>query len=278
MKKDFYEIFVKTIDKLLPLLLLCTVGMVFLDLLTEEKITNISSLHWVAFIATFAYIIILWLMRTYFARKRTDVYKLDKWIQYDKQRIEIEEQMDALSMQLMNSDITKYIDINRLIFSGQSQLGGKGLINYNTFLQQFGLEKGTIKLKENSGAFLTPFNKKGDQLYKTCREILSDTGIFLQRSDNYVDKDDILMNIVSLIVQSEIIIVNIDGRNPNVYYELGIAHALGKPTILLSEIENGLIDKEFDIKQKYIIFYRNYSDLKDQLLVKITQIRKSRNT
>lgn len=278
MKKDFYETFVKTVDKLIPLLLLFVVGMIFFDFTTEEKITNISSFHWATFIGVFAYIIILWLMRTYFARKRTDVYKLEKWMQYDKQRIEIEEQMDALSKQLMNSDMSKYIDINRLIFSGQSQLGGKGLINYNTFFQQFGLEKGTIKLKENSGAFLTPFNEVGDQLYKACREILSDIGIFLQRSDNYVDKDDILMNIVSLIVQSEVIIVNIDGRNPNVYYELGIAHALGKPTILLSQIENGLIDKEFDIKQKYIIFYRNHSDLKDQLLVKISQIRKSEST
>lgn len=272
MNKRFYEELVKALDKLIPAIALASLLYVLYDILSVDKI-SIDNVPWHIVIIVTIYIVILWICRSYFAQKQTDIYKLEKWIKYDKQRIEIEEQMDALSIQLLNSDVSKYIDINRLIFSGQSQLAGKGLINYNTFFQQFGLEKGIIKLKENSAAFLTPFNKTGDQLYRKCREILSDAGIFLQRSDNYVDKDDILMNIVSLIVQSEIIIVNIDGRNPNVYYELGIAHALGKPTILLSQTQHDLADTGFDIQQKYIIFYENFSDLKDQLLIKINQIK-----
>ena len=95
----------------------------------------------------------------------------------------------------------------------------------------------------------------------------------MQRTDNYVEKEDIMMNIVSLIVQSEIVIVNINGRNPNVYYELGIAHAIGKPTILLSETKFESDDIAFDLRQKRIIMYSSMQDLEQQLLYQISRLK-----
>lgn len=264
---------IKIIDTMLPIIIAGLSGVIVTEFILKDPDLSTVTRWPILGVVVIEIVMIIWL-RVHLSRKHSDVYKLDTWIKYDKKRIEIEEQMDALSKQLMNSDVSKYIDVNRLIFSGQTHLSGKGLIDYNAFFQQFGLDKGAIKLNENSGAFLTPFNETGNFLYKMCQGILSDAGIFLQRSDNYVDKDDILMNIVSLIVQSELIIANIDGRNPNVYYELGIAHALGKPTILLSERKNNLEDIGFDIQQKYVILYKDYSDLREQLLIKISQIRR----
>ena len=95
----------------------------------------------------------------------------------------------------------------------------------------------------------------------------------LKKTDNQVEKDDILMNIVSLIVKAELIIVNINGQNPNVYYELGIAHAIGKPTILLSRTNLGLEDIGFDIRQKRIIMYRSDRELEQQLLYQVSRIK-----
>ena len=126
-----------------------------------------------------------------------------------------------------------------------------------------------MKVNKGSAVFLTPFNSEGDMLYRKCQQVLSDAGIFLRRSDNFVEKDDILMNIITLIVQSELIIVNIDGRNPNVYYELGIAHALGKSTILLSKRKGNLVDAGFDIRQKKIVLYETMEDLENKLLYQI---------
>lgn len=173
----------------------------------------------------------------------------------------------------MRSDIAQYIDVNRLPFDGQKGLWSSNLLNYDNFFEQAGLRKDAIKIREGSALFLTPFSKESDELFKRCRAILGDMGMFLQRTDNYVEKDDILMNIITLIVQSELIIVNIDGRNPNVYYELGIAHALGKTTIIISEMD--FMDDEigFDIRQKRIIMYRNYEDLERQLLYQINRLR-----
>ena len=44
------------------------------------------------------------------------------------------------------------------------------------------------------------------------------------------------------------------GSRPNVFYELGYAHALGKPTILLAERGREL---PFDIRGYRCIFYDN---------------------
>ena len=64
------------------------------------------------------------------------------------------------------------------------------------------------------------------------------------------------------MVKARIIIANISNRNPNVCYELGIAHMMGKPTILLCRKGT---DVPFDLKQKYIIFYDNEEELSCKL-------------
>lgn len=253
------------------------VAVTVLKFIEKDFLSGNSSFALVVLGAVIIEILSLVVHRIYYERKTNDTYKLQEWLKYDKKRIEIEQEMERLSMQLANSDISKYLDLNRMIFDGQSQVAEHGLVNYTSFFQQFGIEQDKVNVKKDSAVFLTPFSKSGDKLFRVCQQTLSDVGIFLQRSDNYVQKDDILMNIISLIVQSEIVIANIDGRNPNVYYELGIAHAIGKPTILLSRRKTNddvLAKVDFDIRQKRIVLYESFDDLKNSLLSQITMIQK----
>ena len=71
------------------------------------------------------------------------------------------------------------------------------------------------------------------------------------------------------MVRSRLVIANIDGRNPNVFYELGIAHAIDKPTIIISK---SVPDIEIDIKSKYLLLYKNEQDLKEQIRKNLTKI------
>jgi hypothetical protein len=64
----------------------------------------------------------------------------------------------------------------------------------------------------------------------------------------------ILQDIVQGIVESEIVIADITPENQNVFYELGYAHALGKPTVLLAERGKEL---PFDISGYRVLFYDN---------------------
>ena len=204
---------------------------------------------------------------------KKETYKLDKLIRYSKKREELEEEISLLTRELMHSDLSEYLNVNRLVFEGQNIIGNSKSINYKMFLKQFGLLNDNIEIRKNSAVFLTPFTEEGEHLFRDCQKILSNVDIFLQRTDNYVEKEDIMMNIVSLIVQTEIYIVNINGRKPKLYYELGIAHAIGKPTILLSETKFESDDIAFDLRQKRIIMYSSMQDLEQQLLYQISRLK-----
>lgn len=209
----------------------------------------------------------------FYNRKNSGIDKLNELMRYNQKREEIEQEIESLTRELMRSDVAQYIDTNRLVFDGQKDILRSNILSYDNFLEQAGIRKDSIEIRKDSALFLTPFSREGDELFRRCRAILGEMGIFLQKTDNYVEKDDILMNIITLIVQSELIIVNIDGRNPNVYYELGIAHALGKATVILSKIDFMHDDIGFDIRQKRIVMYRDYGDLERQLLYQISRLR-----
>jgi nucleoside 2-deoxyribosyltransferase len=65
----------------------------------------------------------------------------------------------------------------------------------------------------------------------------------------------ILHDIAQGIVDAQIVIAEITPANQNVFYELGYAHALAKPTILLAE--RGKQPLPFDISGYRVLFYDN---------------------
>jgi len=54
------------------------------------------------------------------------------------------------------------------------------------------------------------------------------------------------------IVESDLILCEMTERNPNVFYELGLAHAVGRPSILVSRKEE---DIPFDLRHVRVILY-----------------------
>jgi hypothetical protein len=56
------------------------------------------------------------------------------------------------------------------------------------------------------------------------------------------------------IIRADVVIAVITGNNPNVMYEVGIAHSLRKPTLLLSD---NLVEAPFDVIPQRIIKYQS---------------------
>jgi hypothetical protein len=85
------------------------------------------------------------------------------------------------------------------------------------------------------------------------------------RADNLFGTD-VLKDIYKAICEAKIVIADITGRNANVFYELGIAHSLGKKVILLAQNSD---DIPFDLLRFRHIIYEDNSDgykiLKNQL-------------
>jgi len=81
------------------------------------------------------------------------------------------------------------------------------------------------------------------------------SGVVPYRADFTFLPGLIIEDIKSKIRESRIIIAEISPDNPNVYFEIGYADALGKPIILISDQKEGM--KPFDVRAYRTIFYEN---------------------
>ena len=81
---------------------------------------------------------------------------------------------------------------------------------------------------------------------------VNDLGMNPVRADNLYGQN-IMEDVWTSILQSSIIICDTTNRNPNVFYELGIAHTLGKDIILLTQ---NIEDIPFDLQAYRHIVYK----------------------
>jgi hypothetical protein len=66
---------------------------------------------------------------------------------------------------------------------------------------------------------------------------------------------------VDLIAQAKVVVCDCTGKNPNVFYEIGIAHTLGKDVILITQSKD---DIPFDLRHlRYVEYMRNKEGLRD---------------
>jgi hypothetical protein len=101
------------------------------------------------------------------------------------------------------------------------------------------------------------FSEPYDSLWKeVIRPVADRAGYDAHRADDVFRPGIVLQDVVRGIVESEVIIAEVSPKNPNVFYELGYAHALGKPAVLLAEQpKDGPTPLPFDISGFRCIFY-----------------------
>lgn len=99
--------------------------------------------------------------------------------------------------------------------------------------------------------FSSPFNEiYGDVIKKACE----DHGLDPTRADEMYGPGIIIQDISDEIVRSQVVIADITPPNQNVYFEVGYAHGLKKPIILLAEKGTKL---PFDLSGFRTLFYEN---------------------
>jgi hypothetical protein len=85
-----------------------------------------------------------------------------------------------------------------------------------------------------------------------------DVGAYAERVDEQLITEGILDRIFNQISKSDVVVADMTGRNPNVFYEVGYAHALGKITLLLTQ---AVEDIPFDLKHRQHIVYGGKIDV-----------------
>lgn len=88
------------------------------------------------------------------------------------------------------------------------------------------------------------------------------------RADDIYKPTSIMLDIWEHLNSSRIIIADLTNKNANVFYELGMAHVLGKPVILICQ---RVEDVPFDLRGVRVLFYDDGPEGYDNLAVKIVQ-------
>lgn len=114
---------------------------------------------------------------------------------------------------------------------------------------------------------IMPFKKEFDYIYKNqIRKVCEQNNLTCMRGDDIYSSKPIMQDIWSLIFNCKIIIADCTNKNPNVMYELGIAHTLGKKVILITQDTN---DIPFDLRHLRHLHYEytphTISDFEDGL-------------
>lgn len=102
---------------------------------------------------------------------------------------------------------------------------------------------------------LMPFKENLKEIYtEVYKPTCNDNDIDCWRVDEIARPGSITRDIVEGILDAEIIIADLTTKNPNVFYELGIAHSTGNKTIMTAQSTD---DVPFDIAAYRVIFYEH---------------------
>lgn len=113
---------------------------------------------------------------------------------------------------------------------------------------------------------LMPFAKKYDRVYKNLKKTLESLKYRCVRADEIFGPGAIMKDIWTSILSAQFIVAELSGRNPNVFYELGIAHCLGKEVILIARSVKQI---PFDLRHMRVVLYSNMTSLCENLAATI---------
>lgn len=105
-----------------------------------------------------------------------------------------------------------------------------------------------------------------DQVYAAIVEACTVANMRCDRADNVWEHSEVVQDIFSLIFRSSIVICDFSGRNPNVFYEAGIAHTLGRDVVPIVQNSG---DIPFDIQHHRYIQYLNNAEGRAELTRKL---------
>ena len=101
---------------------------------------------------------------------------------------------------------------------------------------------------------LSPFAEPFDTIYEDHLKpsVESAGDLRCLRADDIYDNRPIMEDIWKSINEAKIIISDLTGKNPNVFYETGIAHTIGKEVVLVTQ---SMADVPFDLRHLRCIVY-----------------------
>lgn len=128
------------------------------------------------------------------------------------------------------------------------------------------------KYRANTGFIMMWMDPKQPNLIDvadTIREVFQSFGIRALRADDIEHEGLITERVLNEIRTAEFLFADLTGARPNVYYEVGFAHALGKRVILFRKAATEL---HFDISTYNCPEYESLRELREKLTKRLTAL------
>lgn len=134
-----------------------------------------------------------------------------------------------------------------------------------------------FKLNKKLCFVLCPFKEPFNTIHiDHIKPSIESLGFSVKRADDIYGVSPIMEDIWEQLNRSSIVIAEVTGKNANVMYEVGIAHTVGKPVVLITQDLN---DVPFDLRHYRIIHYeytpRDCKDLENRLKKTVETIQTS---
>jgi hypothetical protein len=122
---------------------------------------------------------------------------------------------------------------------------------------------------------MMPFNSTFDPVYNAIKRVADYMKYECLRADDIWDNSTFIQDIFDLIFCANVVIVDFTGKNPNVLYETGIAHTLGKTVVPITQsIDDIPSDLGHHRALKYLSNTEGLRDLSNDLYKRLKAIYK----
>jgi len=122
------------------------------------------------------------------------------------------------------------------------------------------------RIEPSLASVMMPFQPEFEEVYRALRETAEGVGLRCRRADDIWENPAVMQDVVSLIDKSRVVICDCTTRNPNVFYEIGIAHTLGREVILITQKDE---DIPFDLRHLRYVQYLNKVEGREDLKQRI---------
>jgi len=110
-----------------------------------------------------------------------------------------------------------------------------------------------------------PFKKSLKPVYNLIGKLLRGEGWIVVRADEMHKSRRVTDSFVQAILASDLVVADLTNDNPNVYYEVGLAHALGRDLILIKQGKSVPIDIANERRINYSVSDRGLRNLSQEL-------------
>jgi hypothetical protein len=129
-----------------------------------------------------------------------------------------------------------------------------------------------IEVQQNYAFVAMPIDKDDHQLVDVLEAIKAgakECGITAERIDEDERNDPITDRMLEAIGKAEFVIVDLTRERPNVFFEAGYAHGLGKVPVYVAREGTSL---QFDVKDYPVIFFKNMKELREGIARRLRAI------